>query len=1145
MSTQQVNRDPPPAYTTNLLRKDSLPKPPPLYPPPTYPPPQAPSANTAKPLRYGLSNNGTGKKEQHQLQQPIDLHDVMMQSSLKINSKWDAPRFGSIASLSTIKSSNPATRSGVSHSMQQRSIFSQLEMSPTMAKESPPTYDYSITVDAHDGNEKSEPLADSELMHTMMQNDETSYTYMDISQIPERKKPQFSIAASSVDGMQHDSASAYRMPTVDPRIRAYKALIGERISHSMSANSSGLPFLNTSDTEGTMNSDLFWKSFDNDPTFSKKARESSQLDEHTQQDENMLRTPETPVPNASFMVFNDNIERNGDPSLFNGNSTMLSNITITSPTRTIAMESMLSSPVSEKASPISDTHAKAQDRNDVYSSYLVNDACPLSMVDFANEKVSAARWDVSSIREEPEPVSTTSLRKSNTADTTAEKNKKMGTIVKSGSMKWRKNSESKIEANNPIDRKPSNSKQLMNFFRTGSRRSRGNDMDTANLSPTSNVQTNYWPDCASDSLSVFNHRDDESLIDALIDRKLHMRDGEDVKAIFVVDSKSSTSEANRSMEKPNPRVSPQVKVQTKPKKAAKRPVMGADGEFPMLAFATEYADYMGTIDAISKDNRIIEQHMKLKNPEKYPLDAAIRRVARIKSFNNTVTPLNRKASVVSFAQMRKEYLTRSNETSINVNNYNSYDDVDDVDENTELVYSYKRERASTYTYGDVASVLYNYHTEWRGEEEEESRRAANNIIQCVRKNLQALTLLRDAFAAPIHKKLTQPMASKVSRLEQQTTTIFSCAMKLIPFHKFFLRDAEQALGLHDETGTLKGLMTAVQCHMPGFQYYLHYLSEYPRIASTLEHLTRDNSVFRRLLEQCSENAGQVNIRALLSGPKEHIVLYHSLLQKFIELYAPDDPEYQAFHECFTKFQSICKDATMLIRIGQQKEAVAQIQESLDGLGEFLVTESRRLVYQGTLTRIIMPAGNTKQQKKDGRRNYKGRIYLHGVKIRAIAHSKYPNTFVIIDNARKEFYFQAETDGFCRRWIHYLREMIRNPFSIATSGMAGPSHLSLPNMPMTSSAYSNDAASRSQLQGPLRIRNGTPSVYSDSTDNQSCYSKYDDEDHDDIGPTDYQDMHDNNDNVNPEDSPIPNAVPVVRQHHLQQQQQHRSILPLTV
>lgn len=76
--------------------------------------------------------------------------------------------------------------------------------------------------------------------------------------------------------------------------------------------------------------------------------------------------------------------------------------------------------------------------------------------------------------------------------------------------------------------------------------------------------------------------------------------------------------------------------------------------------------------------------------------------------------------------------------------------------------------------------------------EESRRQAVNNIIQCARKNLQALTLLRDVFVEPLFKKLTPPTIPKASRLEQQMNTIFGCAMKLIPFHKFFLRDVEQA-----------------------------------------------------------------------------------------------------------------------------------------------------------------------------------------------------------------------------------------------------------------------------------------------------------------------------------------------------------------
>jgi hypothetical protein len=93
-------------------------------------------------------------------------------------------------------------------------------------------------------------------------------------------------------------------------------------------------------------------------------------------------------------------------------------------------------------------------------------------------------------------------------------------------------------------------------------------------------------------------------------------------------------------------------------------------------------------------------------------------------------------------------------------------------------------------------------------------------------------------------------------------------------------------------------------------------------------------------------------------------------------------------------------------------------------------------------------------------------------------------------------------------------------------MAGPSYVSLPNsVPTSAPSHNVDVASRSQLNGPLRIRNGTPSISSNSTDDQGRHSRYDD----DMGPNDYEGVHDNDDDARPNDSPIPDAVPVVRQH----------------
>ncbi|KAI9598232.1 hypothetical protein BDF19DRAFT_462968 [Syncephalis fuscata] len=512
--------------------------------------------------------------------------------------------------------------------------------------------------------------------------------------------------------------------------------------------------------------------------------------------------------------------------------------------------------------------------------------------------------------------------------------------------------------------------------------------------------------------------------------------------------------------------------------------------------------------------------------------------------------IGQRSSTASFAQLRKTYLARqsiSRPISI-AKDMSEIADAHSFADNKSINDSHVSKCMSIHTYGDVASVLYGYHNEWRGEEEEEleqlenSRRiAARNFLQCVKKHLQALLLLKNSFADPLLKKVGQsssPLATSYSG--KRVDSIFSCTMKLIPFHKFLLRDAEQAIKQHDYTGTLEGISVAINGHMAGFRYYLHYLQEYPKMIGALEQLYTENSTFKKTLNECSKKADHANVRALLGGPKEHIGMYYLLLQKLVDLYSPEDPEYIGFMDCFREMQDIKDEANTLLRIGQQKEAVVQIQASLDGLGDVIVTGSRRLIYQGNLNRIVMPSGNIKQricflfndqlifakEKKDGKRSYKGRIYLNKAKVREIPGDKYPHTFGIIDSVKKEFYFQAESSGFRHRWINYLREMIHNPYSIETSGMAGPSFVSLPqpNMPLGTKIEGGWPGSRSQLGGPLRIRNVTSSMYSNNTEvNTYCSTNIIDLQLAErisavtIKTNDYE--------RNPEHSPVPDAVPV--------------------
>jgi hypothetical protein len=114
-----------------------------------------------------------------------------------------------------------------------------------------------------------------------------------------------------------------------------------------------------------------------------------------------------------------------------------------------------------------------------------------------------------------------------------------------------------------------------------------------------------------------------------------------------------------------------------------------------------------------------------------------------------------------------------------------------------------------------------------------------------------------------------------------------------------------------------------------------------------------------------------------------------------------------------------------------------VQNSLDGMGEMLVTSHRRLIYQSNLNNFIFGFKETKNRicflfddmllvaknKLNGRRNFKYRIHLSNVAICKLPEDRLPNGFVIIAEAGKEYYFQAEASSIYRRWMHYLREIV--------------------------------------------------------------------------------------------------------------------------
>jgi RNA-binding protein YhbY len=209
----------------------------------------------------------------------------------------------------------------------------------------------------------------------------------------------------------------------------------------------------------------------------------------------------------------------------------------------------------------------------------------------------------------------------------------------------------------------------------------------------------------------------------------------------------------------------------------------------------------------------------------------------------------------------------------------------------------------------------------------------------------------------------------------------------------------------------------------------------------LERLTQRNPSFRRALEECSENSGKVNLRAYLGAPKDRVPRYHAFLLRMLELYSPQDPEYVGLVECIQSIECINVEVTKMIHVVEQREAVFWIQHSMVGYTENLVTETRRLVYQGEVIHVRLVDAKQEERKaflfndllilarqlQDGTHEFKTKINIRGARACELQDGPKSRNMLLIKTADGEDYFiQTESPEARRRWYHHLREVTDDP-----------------------------------------------------------------------------------------------------------------------
>jgi hypothetical protein len=81
--------------------------------------------------------------------------------------------------------------------------------------------------------------------------------------------------------------------------------------------------------------------------------------------------------------------------------------------------------------------------------------------------------------------------------------------------------------------------------------------------------------------------------------------------------------------------------------------------------------------------------------------------------------------------------------------------------------------------------------------EMDRRKAVFNLIRCEQKHLRGLVLLKGAFADPLRKAAVDAEAAGTPIFDtDKLDIIFGCAIKMIQFHKMFLRDLERSYVLN-------------------------------------------------------------------------------------------------------------------------------------------------------------------------------------------------------------------------------------------------------------------------------------------------------------------------------------------------------------
>jgi hypothetical protein len=192
---------------------------------------------------------------------------------------------------------------------------------------------------------------------------------------------------------------------------------------------------------------------------------------------------------------------------------------------------------------------------------------------------------------------------------------------------------------------------------------------------------------------------------------------------------------------------------------------------------------------------------------------------------------------------------------------------------------------------------------------------------------------------------TEATSSDTPAMVRKLNSIFAFVPELLAFHLDFSSELQM---LQRENGSIDKVVALFERRVRGLRLYADYVDRYPQAFISLERLCYRDSKFAKQLRECERIAGYVNLRSILTKPRERICAYVGFLEVAADLCPSGSLAQKIADNSVDELHRLLECLTPDLDRITILEQVAAVQRRILNMPQPLLHMESRLLHQGEL-----------------------------------------------------------------------------------------------------------------------------------------------------------------------------------------------------